>query len=60
VFSNWQINAAPLAPVMRVAIVDINATYDVFVAKQPAQKFSHLITFSIKLRASGFWPRSHP
>jgi hypothetical protein len=30
--SNRQINAAPLAPVMRVAVVGINATDDVFVA----------------------------
>jgi hypothetical protein len=30
--SNRQINAAPLAPVMRVTVVGINATDDVFVA----------------------------
>jgi hypothetical protein len=30
--SNRQINAAPLAPVMRVTVMGINATDDVFVA----------------------------
>jgi hypothetical protein len=58
VLSNWQINAAPLAPIMRISVVGINATDDVFVAEQPAYEPSHLITFSIKVRASGFWPRS--
>jgi hypothetical protein len=39
--SNRQINAAPLAPVVRVAVMGINATDDVFMAEQPAEKLSH-------------------
>jgi hypothetical protein len=31
--SNRQINAAPLAPVMRVTVMGVNATDDVFVAE---------------------------
>jgi hypothetical protein len=39
--SNRQINAAPLAPVVRVAVMGINATDGVLMAEQPAEKLSH-------------------
>jgi hypothetical protein len=39
--SNRQINAAPLAPVLRMAVMGINATDGVLVAEQPAQNLSH-------------------
>jgi len=41
VVSDWQHHAAPLASILRMAVMGINATDGVFMAEQPAQNLSY-------------------